>query len=64
MCSGHAGRQRGCRGGYARRLKAAVADETPYTVSVGGAVWTRDGDTWDTCCRVADEGLYEDKRRA
>ncbi len=50
--------------GVMRRLKAAVADETPYTVSVGGAVWIRDGDTWDACYRVADEGLYEDKRQA
>ncbi len=50
--------------GVMRRLQTAVADETPYTVSVGGAVWTRDGNTWDACYRVADEGLYLDKRRA
>lgn len=46
------------------RLKAAVAAESPYTVSTGGAVWQDDGTPWATCYQAADARLYADKRRA
>lgn len=46
------------------RIKGAVARESAYTVSVGGAVWLRDGASWEDCYRVADKALYEDKRRS
>lgn len=44
------------------RLQDAVRRQSPYTISVGGATWGVDGDNWDTCYRVADARLYENKR--
>lgn len=52
--------------GPMRRIQEAVAsrkDSVLHSVSVGGAVWGVDGDDYETCYRVADRRLYEDKRR-
>lgn len=33
------------------------------SVSVGGALWRTDGDSWASCYKVADARMYEHKRR-
>lgn len=50
-------------GAVMTRLQGAISTGTPYTASVGGAVYRRDGATWEACYQVADTHLYEDKRR-
>lgn len=46
-----------------RRIQDAVCHLAGgHSVSVGGAVWGRDGSTIDVCYQVADERMYRDKR--
>lgn len=46
------------------RLQAAVRSHAPdVSVSVGGARWGDDGQSWESCFAVADERLYQAKRR-
>ena len=33
------------------------------SVSIGGALWRTDGDSWASCYKVADARMYEHKRR-
>lgn len=45
------------------RIREAL-EESGLSVSVGGAVWSVDGDSLEQCYQVADERLYECKRFA
>lgn len=50
--------------GVLHRLQEAVRTKAPgLSVSIGSAVWGQDGITWDQCYTVADQRLYEAKRR-
>ena len=50
----------------ARRVTEALAQDAetpPLSVSIGTAVWPRDGETLELLLRSADRALYENKRR-
>lgn len=50
--------------GVMERLRSAIMRQAPdLSVSVGGAVWGVDGETWAQCYAVADRRLYDAKRR-
>lgn len=44
------------------RIKRSVQLQSGYSVSVGGAIWGRDGGTLEQCYEIADVRLYECKR--
>lgn len=47
---------------FLTRLQGHITQQTGgLSVSVGGAVWGQDGDSWDACYAVADKRLYRDK---
>ncbi|WEG13453.1 GGDEF domain-containing protein [Pullulanibacillus sp. KACC 23026] len=46
---------------FAQRITNLFPDSNGYSISVGFAVWNRDGHTWDECYTIADKRLYRNK---